>query len=375
MTNQSIRIVITGGHHTPALALIEELKERGNFEFHWIGHRVSLSGERTLSVELKTMEKLGIPFYSLQAGKFYRTNVGEWLKIPVGFLHALYLLLKVRPRLVISFGGYLAAPVVLAAFFLRIPSVTHEQTVVSGWANQFIALLTQKIFVSWPESLPKFPKGKAILAGNPVRRAIFEVATDRFRFKNDLPVVYITGGKQGAHLINEAVRGALSQFLEKYNLIHQTGSSEIFQDYQKLILLRNQLPRFLQERDIAQEYFGEEEIGAVYAASTLVVGRSGANTITELVALGKPAVLIPIPWVSHEEQLRNAELFAKRGAALILPEAQLSPKTLLAAIDQVAQNLSRYERAARQAKELVDPRAAEKIASEIISLLGLGRAT
>src|SRR3972149_9710051 len=126
-----VKIVVTGGHHTPALAVMAELKKRGNFQFHFIGH--------TTSVEKRTIERLKIPFYNLKTGKLYKSGVGELLKIPFGFFQALGLLLKIRPKLIISFGGYLAAPVVLAGFILRIPAVTHEQTVVSGGANRFRA--------------------------------------------------------------------------------------------------------------------------------------------------------------------------------------------------------------------------------------------
>lgn len=368
-TDEPIRIVITGGHHTPALAVMEELGNRGNFEFHWIGHEVSLSGEATPSIEMRTIKKLGIPFYALRAGKFYRTDLLEWLKIPLGFSHAFFLLLKIRPRLIISFGGYLAGPVVLAGLFLGIPSVTHEQTVVVGWANKFIALLAKKVFVSWSQSVPNFPKGKVVLTGNPVRRSIFVEKTKRFRFRNDLPVIYITGGKQGSHLINEAVQGALSQFLKKYNLLHQTGSSQMFRDYQKLVLLRSQVSAGLRDRYIVQEYFGEDEIGSVYAAASLVVGRSGANTVTELAVLSKPAVLIPLSWVSHQEQMRNAQILARHGAAVVLPEERLSPKSLLQAVDHIASNFTRYHEAAAEVKKLANLNAATMIAEEIIKLL------
>lgn len=370
--SKSKRIVITGGHHTPALPVIEELKKRGDFEFYWFGHQTSLHGEGTTSVEMKTVKKLGIPFYDLRAGKLYKTGFGEWVKIPLGFFRAFYFLLKVRPDLVFSFGGYLAAPVVLAAFILRIPSVTHEQTVASGWANQLVARFAKRVFVSWEQSLTHFPPKKTVLTGNPLRPVIFEKKTNRFRFRGDLPVVYITGGKQGAHVINEAVRAALSRFLEAYNVIHQTGSSEVFQDYQKLVLLRDQLPKNLQSHYIIQEYFGENEIGAVFASADIVVGRSGANTVSELAALGKPAVLIPIPWVSHQEQFKNAQLLADLGGAIILPQDRLTSAALYESIDQIASDFPRYRRLAAEAKEMVDLNAASKIAEEVTHLLNLG---
>jgi UDP-N-acetylglucosamine--N-acetylmuramyl-(pentapeptide) pyrophosphoryl-undecaprenol N-acetylglucosamine transferase len=364
-----IPILITGGHHDPAVAVIEAFQERGNFQFFWVGHRYSLSGEKTESVEFKTITRLGIPFFELKTGKLYRSSWQDLIKLPLGFLHALYLLIRIRPRIVISFGGYLAAPVVLAAYFLRIPVVTHEQTVVFGLANRFISFFAKRIFVSWQSSLKYFPSRKTVLTGNPVRREVFEERTPRFHFKNGLPVVYVTGGKQGSHVINEAIRGTLSQFLEKYSLIHQTGSSERFQDYQKLSILKSQLPKKLQDRYILQEYFGLDEIGSVYAAAALVVGRAGANTVTELAALGKPAILIPIPWVSRREQFLNAQILAEKGAAVILEEEQFSSRMLLRNLEMVFSNIKGYQRAAAEARQLVNPQAASRIASEITRLI------
>lgn len=366
---KQISIVVTGGHQDPAVAVIEELKKRGNFRFFWIGHRYSLSGERTESVEFKTVTRLGIPFYHLKTGKIYRSSLWELWKLPLGFFQALYFLLLIRPRIVISFGGYLAAPVVLAAYLLMIPVVTHEQTVVFGWANRFIALFARRIFISWKNSAKYFPPRKTVLTGNPVRTEVFEERTKRFRFQNSLPTVYVTGGKQGAHVINEAVRGALSQFLENYNLIHQTGSSARFQDYQKLSILKDQLPSKLRGRYILQEYFGLEEIGAVYAAATVVVGRAGANTVTELAALEKPAILIPIPWVSRREQFLNAQILAERGAAIVLDEEQISSRILLQTLKSVFANIKGYQKAAAGARSLINPKAASRIADEIILLL------
>jgi len=366
---KKIPILITGGHHDPAVAVIEALQERGNFQFFWVGHRYSLSGEQTESAEFKNITRLGIPFFELKTGKLFRSSWQELIKLPLGFFHALYLLMRIRPRIVISFGGYLAAPVVLAAYLLRIPAVTHEQTVVFGWANRFIALFAKRIFVSWKSSLKYFPSGKTVLTGNPIRQEVFEERTKRFRFKNGLPVVYVTGGKQGSHIINEAIRGALSQFLEKYNLVHQTGSSERFQDYQKLSILKNQLPKKLQDRYILQEYFGLDEIGSVYAAAALVVGRAGANTVTELAALGKPAILIPIPWVSRREQFLNAQILAERGAAVVLEEERFSSRVLLQALETAFSNLKEHQKAAAECRQLVYPQAASQIASEIILLL------
>jgi len=357
-----IKIVVTGGHHTPALAVIEKLKERGSFNFYWVGWATQ--------TEYRAIKKLDIPLLNLQAGKIYRTySLRELARLALGFFHALYLLVKIRPRLIISFGGYLAAPVVLVGFLLRIPAVTHEQTVVAGWANRLISCFAKKIFVSWEQSMRFFSESKAVLTGNPVRRAVFEARTTRFRFPERLPTIYITGGKQGSHVINETVRRALSEFLSRYNVIHQTGSSEVYRDYQKILVLRDQLPKKLSRRYFVQEYFGEDEIGAVFKTADLVIARAGANTIVELAALGKPAVLIPIPWVSHNEQTENAKLLERTGLAIILPQERLSSNTLLKVAERMVGDLERYREEGREARKLINLSAADKIADEIVNMV------
>jgi len=170
-------------------------------------------------------------------------------------------------------------------------------------------------------------------------------------------------------VINEAVRASLSEFLKRYNVIHQTGSSEKFQDYQKIMLLKGQLSIELTRRYVIQEYFGEEEIGPVFKAADLVVSRSGANIVTELAALGKPAVLIPIPWASHNEQMENAKMLKRAGLAEIIPQDELSSERLLQELEKMAKDLERYRKGGKEAKKLVDLSAADKIADEVLKLL------
>ena len=136
-----MKIVITGGHHSSALPVINNLRERfSDVEIYWIGHRYSMKGDINPTLEYKEITDLGIPFFDLKAGKLYKTyNLGRLLKIPLGLVQATFLLLKIRPDVILSFGGYLAAPVVIAGNALRIPSLTHEQTVTAGYSNKLIS--------------------------------------------------------------------------------------------------------------------------------------------------------------------------------------------------------------------------------------------
>ena len=202
-----MKIVITGGHHTSALPIIHKLKSQlDDLEIMWIGHKYSVYGDKSETLEYKEISALGIDFFDLKAGKLYKTfDPIRLAKIPFGFVQAFYFLLKIKPDVIMSFGGYLAAPVVLAGWVLRIPSLTHEQTVVVGYANKFISKLVRKILVSWARSQKYFPKSKTVLTGLPLRNAIFSAHTERFNVNPDLPTVYITGGKTGSHILNESV--------------------------------------------------------------------------------------------------------------------------------------------------------------------------
>ena len=168
-------LVITGGHHTGALEVAKSFSASG-VPVVWFGHRHSLWGDPSDSAEYREVTAAGIPFYDLWAGKFYRTlNPLKLIRIPYGFLQAFHYLITLKPSGIVSFGGYLAVPTVICGWLLGIPSVTHEQTVVGGWANRLIALFAQKIAVSWPESLKYYPQHKTILTGLPLRPEILKM--------------------------------------------------------------------------------------------------------------------------------------------------------------------------------------------------------
>ena len=314
-------LVFTGGHHTSALVVAKELKKKG-WKIIWYGHRHSMWGDKSDSAEYREVTAAGIKFYDLKAGKFYATfSPLKLIRIPYGFLQAFLLLFFHKPNGIISFGGYLAVPTVIAGWLLGIPAIAHEQTVVSGWANKFIGLFVRKIAVSWSNSLLHYPKNKAIFTGLPLRPEILKIKRPSNRLTNNQLTIYITGGKQGSHEINEVIFAALPQLLKKYRVIHQTGSSTVYNDYQ----------RALQLIKPGYEVFNFDSPRAILALkeADIVISRAGAHIIYELGYLGMRCVLIPIPWVSHDEQTANAKVLQAAGLAVILSQAQLSPETLL----------------------------------------------
>lgn len=318
-------IFITGGHHNSALVIALELKRLG-YRVIWLGHKFSIRGDKNLSAEYQEVTQNSIPFYQLRTGKIYKKfNPLEYLLVIFGFFQSLIYLLLNRPQLVISFGGYLAVPVVFAAWLLHIPSVTHEQTVVTGWANRAITPFVRRILLTHKASQPNFPKQKTAIVGLPLRS---DLLTSR-RYKSPkTPILYITCGKQGSHIINQAVFPLIPKLVKHFRVVHQTGSYSHFQDRDKARRLKASLPPRLRSRYLHATYFFGSDAVRYLKTSRIVVSRSGAHTTYELLLLNKRSILIPIPWVSHHEQQKNAELLVRQGNSVIIPQDQLTPELL-----------------------------------------------
>ena len=363
-----MKLIITGGHHTSALPVINTIqKDHPETAIHWIGHRHSLKGNKADTLEYKQITSLGIPFYELQAGKFYKTyDPIRLLKIPFGFFQAFYLLLKVRPDVILSFGGYLAVPVVLAAWVLRIPSITHEQTVVIGHANKLISKFAKKLLISWKASAKFFPPKKTVFTGLPLRENIFMSQSNTFNIANDLPTVYITTGKSGSKIINNVVKETLRELLQFCNIIHQCGEHSLYNYFQELGAEYERIKNDSKGQCFLKTYVLENEIGEVLTKADLIVSRAGAHTISEILALEKPSVLIPIPWVSHNEQYKNAKLIESKGLGKIINEKELSKESLLTTIKESLENLP--ANASSKTTTLIVRDAAQKIVNEVFKL-------
>ncbi|NBO17292.1 MAG: hypothetical protein EBV07_00140 [Proteobacteria bacterium] len=218
-----ITIAFCGGHHTSSLPVIDELLKLDEFELIFIGRKRAFSDDKNDSLEYIDLTERKLKFYDLKTSKFYKSNLFSLFKIVLGFFHAIYILIKERVGLVVSFGGYIAVPVVLAAFILRKKIITHEQTVVVGLGNKFISYFADRVLLTWPSSLKYFDKKKSIVIGLPLRKSFFDLSRNLFLIKNNLPTIYITCGKTGSHIINEFVYQNLDFLLNYFNIIHQSG--------------------------------------------------------------------------------------------------------------------------------------------------------
>ncbi len=364
---KELRIIFTGGHHNSALEVAKTMRlRRPGTKFLWLGHKHTMLHDKSLSGEYREVTAAGFEFKELKAGKLSRQfKLIYWARIPYGFLQALYYVMKFRPNLIVSFGGYLAVPVVIAGSLFGVPVVTHEQTTVVGIANRLIGRFAKKIFLTWESSAVYFDPKKTVYTGLPLRQAFRQNNPDLFRFNNDKPTIYISGGKQGSHRINEAVKEVLQEILGVANVIHQVGSTTTTDDFKIMKELRESLPPELQERYVVRDYVFEPDIGSVFARANLVVSRSGAHIVYELAVLGKPCILIPLPNTSHDEQARNAKLLEENGLARIIPQADLTPTRIIDEIKMMLKNISEYMAAGEKFKKTILSNGTDKVIEEI----------
>ncbi|MFH1895884.1 MAG: UDP-N-acetylglucosamine--N-acetylmuramyl-(pentapeptide) pyrophosphoryl-undecaprenol N-acetylglucosamine transferase [bacterium] len=363
-----MKIVISGGHHNSALAVVGELNKLGRHQYLWLGHRHSVWGDTSDSAEYKEVTAYGIPFVDLKAGKLYKTfNPVKLIRLPRGLFNAFYHLLKFKPDRVLSFGGYLAAPVALAAWVLQIPVFTHEQTSVVGWSNRLIGKLARQVFVTWPESAKYFPRDKVVVTGLPLRKELINLKPNQEpRTKNQDRRIYITGGKQGSDTINQVVKEALPELLKQYHIIHQCGAVSFLDSKVRLKEAVSHLPENLQKNYQVDDYFYAQELAKVLERAGFVICRGGAHTIYEMAYLAKPCIVIPIPWVSHQEQLKNAQILQKAGSAIILEEKDLNAHALLKTCLDLKKNYSAYQTNALDFANSVKDNAATQIAQAIL---------
>lgn len=367
-----MKILITGAHFTPAVAVIQEFKKMPGIEIVYVGRKTSLEGDKSQSIESKVLPMLGVRFIPIITGRLQRSftlyTIPSLLKIPVGFIQALYTVFSEKPDVILSFGGYVAVPMVVMGWLVSIPIIIHEQTVVTGLAHKISAFFADKIALSFKTK--DFNGHKFVLTGNPLRheileganlfhlrggiRKIFEVAR-----KEKLPVVLVTGGNQGSHVINQAAEECLDKLIKIACVIHVTGENK-FCDFERLEV--KQSDRYLVKKWIGSEW------GAILSKVDLVICRAGINTLTELAYLGKPAIVIPIPYLYQDEQNKNAKFFERLGLVNILPQSKLSGETLLEKVSLLLDDLNRLKDKAKNAKGVVIPDAAKRLALETILL-------
>jgi UDP-N-acetylglucosamine--N-acetylmuramyl-(pentapeptide) pyrophosphoryl-undecaprenol N-acetylglucosamine transferase len=367
-----MKIVVTaggGGHFSPALSVMKQLKKDDSVLF--VGRKYAFEGDKTISFEYRTVQELGIPFKTITTGRLMRTLSPATLlslgKIPYGFLQSLSILRRFRPDVVFSTGGYIALPVTVAAFFLHIPVIIHEQTMRAGLANKIAGKFAHTICLSWESSRAYFPKNRVVITGNPLREEFLSEKKAQKYFAEELPMLFITGGSLGSHAVNVLIEDILPELLEKYTVIHQTGDAQEHKDYERLEKQKDALPEKLKQRYLLKKFIAPDDVAGILRQAALVIARAGMNTIIELMYFHKPALLIPLPYGQKNEQAENAALLKHLGLALVKNQKDLSAETLYTEIDHMMAELPSY-RLKEAMPSVIQKDAAEKIITAILSV-------
>lgn len=376
MSGRGLSVVLagggTGGHTSAGLAIARALRARlgDGVRLAWIGSHGGL--------EARWAPAAGIPYHAIPTGKLRRAvawrNVTDLaLRVPAGLGRALALLGRLRPDVVVATGGFVAVPTAVAAALRRCPLLVHEQVVVPGLANRLIGRLADRVAVTFAASAAAFPAGRVVVTGNPVRPELHAGTRDagfaRFELDPAAPLVYVTGGAQGAHRLNRVVGAALAPLLALTQVVHQAGDN-VQGDLAWLRARAIALPPALRARYRVCAFVGDE-LADLYAAAGLVIGRAGAGTVTELAALGRPAILVPLPGARGDEQTANARVLEAAGGAVLLPEAALTPERLIAEVAGCLGDPGRLAAMAAGARTVATPDAAARLVELILGLAGL----
>ncbi len=346
----------TAGPLTPLLATAEELhRTLPNAEAHFL---LSSSSE----AQRKLVQAAGFSSSEFSSGKLRRyftpRNVIDVFKTLGALFQARKLLRAQRPDCVVTAGSFNGVPLSIAAWSLRIPVLVHQQDVQPGLANRFAAPFAQKITVTFPESAQYFSSRKTLVTGNPVRSSVLhgnaEAARSRFRLPTDRPLVVVLGGSSGAAFINALVAESKEALHDICTIVHITGREHEAHGVQS-------------DRYFPMSFLGEG-MGDLLAAADVVVTRAGLGTLSELAALGKVTLIIPMP-DTHQDS--NARYFARHKAAVAVPQDVLSPVHFHHMLTTLLANRDRREELERNIRALAKPDAAATIVDVIKTLVAV----
>jgi len=370
------RIAFTGGgtagHVIPNLALIEKCQSAG-WDIVYLGSQTGI--ERTLVTQRH------IPYYTLPCGKLRRyfswQNLIDPFKILAGVVKSLWLLFRLKPQLLFSKGGFVSFPVVVAAKCLRIPVLVHESDITPGLANRLCFPFAKNICLSFFDTSTFFANPeKLVITGLPLREYLFSGNVEKGRqfcgFTSDKKIILVCGGSLGAERINHCIRSALPELLKHFQIAHICGPKKTTTD--------------LTAKGYQQFEYLNEELADVMACADLVISRSGASMVYELVALKKPHILIPLPTtlptqsdtpdgkknklggkISRGEQVRNAKYFSEKGTSHVLEEKDLNETQL---IQQITATIAATD-ALKSAMEKTDlSNGTEKVFALLLNEMG-----
>ncbi len=347
----------TGGHVFPALAVAEKLREQG-IEVHWLA--------TSAGMEHRLVGARNIPLHPIDIQGLRGNGIKRLVLAPFKILRATFAAMRLMRSLkidaVIGFGGYVAGPGGLAARLLGLPLVVHEQNAIAGFTNTQLARIASLVLQAFPNTFPESAKIKT--TGNPVRQDIANLPDPATRYdaRGNSPLnIFIVGGSLGAQALNERVPEALALLNIPLKVMHQCGQQQLEQTQQQYAAINNS------QLDVQVVPF-VEDMAQAYANADLMICRAGALTVTEVATAGVAAVFVPLPSAVDDHQTANARYLAGHDAAIICPQASLTPQSLHAAL---APLMSRdaLKNMAIKAKQQAHPHATQKVTDLLLSLM------
>ncbi|WP_040928106.1 undecaprenyldiphospho-muramoylpentapeptide beta-N-acetylglucosaminyltransferase [Nosocomiicoccus massiliensis] len=325
-------VVLTGGGtigHVMLNTLIAPELLNENVKPYYIGSKTG--------IEKEIIEKSGIEYYSISSGKLRRylsfENIKDVFKVTKGIFDARRILKKLKPKFVFSKGGFVSVPVVLAAKSLKIPVYIHESDISPGLANKIAGKFAKKIFVTFEKTLNYVDSSKSEYVGPVIREELLhgskEIAKNITGLDPNKPTIMFIGGSLGAKSINDLVHNHIDTFVDQYQVIHITGPDNMRED--------------IKHPNYRQYEFVQHELAHFYKMSDVVISRSGANVIYELLLLKQPMLLIPLPLSqSRGDQIENAEYFKSKGYAETIEDESITPKRIIDNIRKIENNKLEY---------------------------------
>jgi len=353
----------TGGHIFPAVAIANEFKERyPDTQFQFVGAKDRMEMTR---VPEAGYEIIGLWISGIQR-KLTLSNLLFPVKLVVSYWKAMRIVKTYKPHAVIGTGGYASGPIMMAATRLGIPCLIQEQNSFAGLANKQVAGKVSTVCVAYEGMEKYFPGEKIVLTGNPVRKEMLtidgkrEEALSHFGFDPHVRTLLVVGGSLGARTINEALINGMDKLVEaKIQVIWQTGKG-YFEAYKSKLanydLRRIRVQDFVREMDLA------------YAASDVIISRSGALAVSEICIAGRPVILVPSPSVAEDHQTKNAMALVEKGAALMVLDREAPEKLINEALKLIF-DLPRGVKLVGNIAKLARPGATSAIVDEIEKMI------
>lgn len=348
----------TGGHIYPAVAIINKIKEKEpNSKILFIG--------TTDRMEKDIIPQMNIDFVGIQMSGLNRQNLLANFQVIKKYRNAIKKAQKIitdfKPDIVIGAGGYITAPVLYAAKKLKYPILIHEQNSIPGISNKFISKFANKICISLPNSSKYFAKNKTVYTGNPRSEEIIEVKKlkkEHLGFIQDKKLVVFVMGSLGSTTMTKKLKELIPEFKNKnYQVLIVTGK-DYYDSYQNVPIPENvRLVPFL------------DNLINLLKDTDLLVSRAGASTISEITAIGLPAILVPSPYVTNNHQYKNAKELEDHGACVIVTEEEFTKERLIKEIDKLFDNKEIYSKIKESSKKLGIVDSATRVYQEIRKLI------